>query len=60
LITDGLDLVAVVADASGLILLSKIRRLHLLQDIERSVFIGPVVKGEVVDRGREINARGVE
>jgi predicted nucleic acid-binding protein len=61
LISDGsLKLVAVVADASGLILLSKIRRLHLLRDLYGKVLIGPVVKHEVVDRGREISARGVE
>jgi uncharacterized protein len=51
---------AVVADASGLILLSKIRRLHLLRDLYGEVLIGPVVKREAVDRGREINAQGVE
>ena len=49
-----------VADASVLILLAKIRRLHHLRDLYGRILIGPVVKTEVVDRGRAINARGVE
>jgi hypothetical protein len=50
----------VAADASVLILLAKIRRLHLLKDLCGRVMIGPVVKAEVVDRGKAINARGVD
>jgi uncharacterized protein len=51
---------AVVADASSLILLSKIGRLHLLRDLYGEILIGPVVKREALDRGRDINAQGVE
>jgi predicted nucleic acid-binding protein len=50
----------IVADASVLIALAKMRRLGLLRDVYGETFLGPVVKGEVVDQGREVGAPGVE
>ncbi len=50
----------VVADASPLIVLAKLRRLWLLRDLYDAIRIGPVVKAETVDAGRAIRAAGVE
>lgn len=50
----------VISDASPLIALAKIRRLRLLEELYGQVAIGPVVKSEAVDQGREIGASGVE
>lgn len=50
----------VVADASPLIVLAKLRRLGLLRDLYDVVLIGPVVKAETVDAGKVIRALGVE
>jgi len=50
----------IVSDASVLIALAKMQRLQLLQEVYRQVGIGPVVKAEVVDRGKAIAAPGVE
>lgn len=50
----------IVADASVLIALAKMQRLHLLKDVYGEAFVGPVVKTEVVDQGRTIVALGVE
>ncbi|MBI4296764.1 MAG: hypothetical protein HY667_06575 [Chloroflexi bacterium] len=49
----------IVADASVLIVLSKIGRLRLLKALYGSSIIGPIVKTEVVDQGIAINAPGV-
>lgn len=50
----------VVADASPLIVLAKLRRLWLLRDLYDAVLLGPVVKAEAVDAGKAIRAVGVE
>lgn len=50
----------IVADASPLIVLAKLRRLELLYDLYGEVLIGPVVKAETIDAGHAIRARGVE
>ena len=50
----------IVADASPLIVLAKLRRLELLYDLYGEVLIGPVVKEETIDAGNAIRARGVE
>ena len=50
----------VVADASPLIVLAKLRRLWLLRDLYDVVWMGPVVKAEAVDAGKAIRAAGVE
>ena len=49
-----------VSDASVLIALAKMQRLQLLEEVYRHVAISPVVKAEVVDRGKAISAPGVE
>ncbi len=49
----------IVADASVLIVLSKIGRVRLLRLLYEQVVIGPVVKAEVVDRGKAISAAEV-
>jgi predicted nucleic acid-binding protein len=46
----------VIADASVLITLAKTRRIGLLKTLYGEVIIGPVVRAEVVDRGRELKA----
>lgn len=46
----------IVTDASVLIALSKIGKLHLLKLVYKMVVIGPMVKEEVIDRGKAINA----
>lgn len=51
---------AIVVDASVLIVLAKIRRLHLIRTVYRQVIIGPVVHREVVVEGNRVHARGVE
>ena len=50
----------IVADASPLIVLSKLQRLNLLNHLYGKVLIGPVVKIETIDSGKAIHARGVE
>lgn len=50
----------IVADASPLIALAKMRRLHLLGVVHGDVLMGPRVKFEAVDAGRRISAPGVE
>lgn len=50
----------VILDASVLIALAKIRRLHLVRETFKEVLIGPVVHEEVVVAGRRIRALGVE
>ena len=50
----------IVADASPLIALAKMRRLDLLRMVYRNVLIAPQVKSETVDGGRRISAPGVE
>lgn len=50
----------IVTDASPLIVMAKVQRLRLLNDLHGDVWIGPVVKGETVDAGRIVSARGVE
>ena len=49
-----------LADASSLIVLAKLRRLELLYDLYGKVLIGPVVKAETIEAGHAIRARGVE
>ena len=49
----------IIADASVLIALAKMRRLDLLAAVYGKVLIGPVVKGETVDAGKRISAPGV-
>jgi len=49
-----------VADASVLIALAKMQRLDLLRNLYGEILMGPVVKTEVVDQGRQVGARGVE
>jgi predicted nucleic acid-binding protein len=50
----------IIADASALIALAKIRRLDLLHSVYRDVLIGPQVKAETIDAGKRISAPGVE
>ena len=50
----------IVADASPLIVLAKLQRLRLLNDLYGEVLIGPIVKAEAIDAGRAIHALGVE
>ena len=40
--------------------MARMQRLHLLKDVYGEAFLGPAVKTEVVDQGREIGALGVE
>src|SRR5207253_1752188 len=49
-----------VVDASVLIVLAKVRRLHLLHDVYSSVVLGPVVFSEAVVEGRRLHAPGIE
>lgn len=46
----------IVADASVLIALAKIGMITLLKQLFGEVLIGPTVKAEALDRGREISA----
>ncbi|MBI4287518.1 MAG: hypothetical protein HY671_03685 [Chloroflexi bacterium] len=46
----------IVADASALIALAKIRKLRPLKRLYGQVAVGPQVKIEVIDQGREISA----
>ena len=50
----------IVADASPLIVLAKLQRLGLLNDLYGEVLIGPVVKAETIDTGQAVRAQGVE
>ena len=50
----------IIADASVLIALAKMRRLDLLDSVYGDVLIEPQVKAETVDAGKKISARGVE
>jgi len=50
----------IIADASVLIALAKMRRLDLLKLIYGDALIGPQVKAETVDAGKRISAPGVE
>lgn len=50
----------IVADASPLIVLAKLGRLRLLNELYEEVVIGPVVKEETIDTGRVVRALGVE
>jgi len=50
----------IVADASVLIALAKMRRLDLLNLVYGDTLIGPQVKAETVDAGKSISAPGVE
>lgn len=50
----------IVADASVLVVLAKTKRLDLLRKVYGRVMVGAVVKNEVVDKGKEILAAGVE
>ena len=50
----------IVADASPLIVLAKLQRLELLNDLYGEVLIGPVVKAETIDTGQAVRAQGVE
>lgn len=49
----------IVADASVIIALAKMRRLDLLRSVYGDVLIGPQVKVETVDAGKRISAPGV-
>jgi len=49
-----------IADASVLIALAKMRSLDLLHSVYGDVLIGPHVKAETVDAGKRILAPGVE
>lgn len=46
----------VIADASVIIALAKTGKLNLLREVYGDVLIGPVVKNEVVDRGKAVAA----
>jgi len=46
----------VIADASVLITLAKTRRIGLLKTLYGEVIIGPIVRAEVIDRGKEVKA----
>ena len=50
----------VVVDASVLIVLAKLRCIHLLRTIYGTILLGPVVHHEVVIQGQRLHARGVE
>lgn len=50
----------IVADASPLIVLAKLQRLGLLNDLYSEVLMGPVVKAETIEAGRAVRALGVE
>lgn len=50
----------IVADASPLIVLAKLKRLGLLNGLYGEVLIGPVIKSETIDSGKAIHAPGVE
>lgn len=50
----------IIADASVLIALAKMRRLDLLRSVHNGVLISPQVKAETVDAGKRILAPGVE
>ena len=50
----------IIADASVLIALAKMRRLDLIHSVYGGVLIGPEVKAETVDAGKRISAPGVE
>ena len=50
----------IVADASPLIVLAKLRRLGLLHDLYGDVLIGPIGKAETIDAGKLASARGVD
>src|SRR5438270_13876167 len=50
----------IIADASVLIALAKMRRLDLLNLVYGDTLIGPQVKAETVDAGKSISAPGVE
>ncbi len=50
----------IVADASPLIVLAKLKCLGLLNGLYGEVLIGPVIKSETIDSGKAINAPGVE
>ena len=50
----------IVADASPLIVLARLQRLRLLNDLYGEVLIGPVVKAKTIDAGKEVRALGVE
>jgi predicted nucleic acid-binding protein len=54
------ELKMIIADASVLIALAKMRRLDLLKAVYGGVLIGPQVKAETVDAGKRISAPGVE
>lgn len=50
----------IVADASVIIALAKMRRLELLREVYSEVVLVPAVKTEVLDQGKAILAPGVE
>ena len=50
----------VVADASVVIALAKMRKLNMLKQVYSEVILGPAVKIEVLDQGKAILASGVE
>jgi predicted nucleic acid-binding protein len=50
----------IIADASVLIALAKMRRLDFLKLVYDDVLIGPQVKAETVDAGKRSSAPGVE
>lgn len=50
----------IIADATVLIALAKMRRLDLFHSVYGDVLIGPQVKAETVDAGKRISAPGVE
>jgi len=47
-------------DASVLIVLAKLRCIHIMHAVYGTVLLGPVVHHEVVIQGRRLHARGVE
>ncbi len=49
-----------VPDASVLITLAKVRRVHLLKQVYGRAIIGPTVKREVIDEGKRVGAPGVQ
>jgi len=55
----GKSFVLIVSDSTALIALAKIGRLSLLGRVYGEVVIGPVVKTEVIDRGKAIRAAEV-
>jgi predicted nucleic acid-binding protein len=50
----------IIADASAIIGLAKMRKLELLRQVYGGVLIGPAVRIEALDQGRAISAPGVE